>query len=298
MTVGVDLIVKNEQQYIKYCVESLIPYIDFIFITDTGSTDSTLSIINDLQKKYPLQIIFNQEKWQYDYSYMHNTVINKMKKFNQTIDYYLRVDCDEIFFHSVLSTLKDQLAQNYQQVAWKMPYINFHGGHKCLDKDPYQTKPNICKFNNFNIQYSGKVHEFIYINGEHIMNYAHKNLVGNFFAHFSWCMINRRYNKKIERIISENQIDKYNNTQTQKEAITKFYSQFKDCPDWQMKGTYSGPFPEVLDGSNLLIDKEYSVDNIMDSKCVKNDNTCKYSCVIDKWELSCSDYNFRRDNCL
>lgn len=301
MIIAADLIIRNEEDYIEYCVDSIAPYIDVIFITDTGSTDTTIDKILKLMQKYPDKIILSRYEWKNDYSYMHNKVIDRMREFenihNVDINYYLRVDCDEIYFHSVLSTLKDQLFRK-DQIALKMPYLNFHGGHRCLDVNPYQTKPNICRFNNLNVRYDGQVHEFIYINGEHIASLARKELEGQFFHHYSWCLIKRRYNKKMERIKSESKINAYNNTPTQLEAINKFYSQFKDCPNWQMKGKYIGPYPEVLENSWLIKDQTYSVDNTMDSACVNKNEPCEYQCVVDSWEVSCSNYNYRKEHCL
>lgn len=297
MNISVDLIVKNEESYLPFCVKSIQPYVDYIYITDTGSVDSTLDIINNLKNEFKKQIIFNKFSFNNNYSDVHNFVINKIKEDNLT-DYYLRVDADEIYFHSVLSTLKNQLNQYPEQLTWQMPYIQFHGGHKCLDKNPYNKKPNICKLRGNEIKYIGQVHEFIYINNEHIMKYANRDLLGNFFCHYSWCYMKRRYLKKLERIRTEKAIDSYNSTLTQLEAISKFYSQFKDCPMFQVKGNYPGPYPEVIEGSWMLDDIDYSVDNSMDSECVNPKDYCEHQVIIDRWEVSCSNYNYRKKNCI
>lgn len=294
MKIIADIICKNEILYIEYCVKSILPYIDMVFITDTGSHDGTIGKIRQLQSQHPEKIKVFTYKWNNNYSDAHNFVLNEIQHYDD-FDYYLRVDADEIYLHSQLSTLKDQLNNNPNQIAWQMPYINFHGGHKCFDK--YDTKPNICKLKGHDVKYIGNVHEFVYIDNKHIGTYADKYLDGHFFHHYSWCIINRRYMKKLERVKSERKINKYNDTRTQSEAITKFYSQFKTCPDWQLKGNYKGQYPEVMKDSKLLENKKYSVDNNLDSPCICLDKDCEYKCIIDTWETSCSNYNFRKENC-
>lgn len=41
------MIIKNEENIIIRCLESCLPIIDFVFITDTGSTDNTIKITNE-----------------------------------------------------------------------------------------------------------------------------------------------------------------------------------------------------------------------------------------------------------
>lgn len=295
--IAADIICKNEEEYIEHCIESIVPYIDKIFITDTGSTDQTFDILYKLKYKYPEKILLYNKEWKNNYSDIHNQVIEEIQTYNE-FDYYLRVDADEIYFHSVLSTLKEQLSSAPDELAWFMPYINFHGGHRCLDKNPYDKKTNLCKLKGHDVKYVGQVHEFIHIDGIHIMQLAKKTLIDNFFHHYSWCLMKRRYLKKLERIKSEAKLDNYNGSATQLDSIKKFYSQFKNCPNFQVGGDYPGPYPEVLRNSWLLENVKYDVDNTMDSKCVKSDEFCEFQCVIDKWETSCSNFNHRKKNCL
>ena len=108
----------------------------------------------------------------------------------------------------------------------------------------------------------------------------------------------RRYLKKLERIKSEKELNSYNDTPSQLEAINKFYSQFVDEPYFQMSGNYTGPHPEVLIDSWMLTNYKCKVDNTMDSKCIKSSDYCDHQCVIDTWEVSCSNFNYRKENCL
>ena len=54
-TVCLNMIVKNESAIIARCLESVIPFIDYWVIVDTGSTDGTQAIIKKFMsaKKIP-----------------------------------------------------------------------------------------------------------------------------------------------------------------------------------------------------------------------------------------------------
>lgn len=45
------MVVKNEDIFIWYSITSILPYIDKLFITDTGSTDKTLKIISTIRSE-------------------------------------------------------------------------------------------------------------------------------------------------------------------------------------------------------------------------------------------------------
>ena len=45
------MIVKNESKIIERCLDSIKPIIDSIIISDTGSTDNTIEIIDSFFKK-------------------------------------------------------------------------------------------------------------------------------------------------------------------------------------------------------------------------------------------------------
>jgi tetratricopeptide (TPR) repeat protein len=56
-------IVKNEEHIIRRCIESAIPILDGICITDTGSTDNTISVIKNfaIEKSIPCKVY--NDKW-------------------------------------------------------------------------------------------------------------------------------------------------------------------------------------------------------------------------------------------
>jgi glycosyltransferase involved in cell wall biosynthesis len=47
--ITVHMVVKNEDQWIWYSIQSVLQYVDKILITDTGSTDHTVEIIKSIK---------------------------------------------------------------------------------------------------------------------------------------------------------------------------------------------------------------------------------------------------------
>lgn len=83
-TIGVCMIVKNEEAVLERCLES-VKEADSIFIADTGSTDKTVEIA----KKYTDKI-FTEFKWCDDFAKARNFIKSKC-----TTDYILSIDADE-----------------------------------------------------------------------------------------------------------------------------------------------------------------------------------------------------------
>ena len=58
-----NMIVKNESRVIKRCIESIVHLLDAIVISDTGSEDNTIEIIEDLIKEKGLKGEVCKNKW-------------------------------------------------------------------------------------------------------------------------------------------------------------------------------------------------------------------------------------------
>lgn len=83
-TIGLCMIVKNEQQFLRRCLDSVKDKVDQIVIVDTGSTDNTLSIA----REYTKDIV--QMEWINDFSAARNESIK-----HAHTDYILVLDADE-----------------------------------------------------------------------------------------------------------------------------------------------------------------------------------------------------------
>ncbi len=78
------LIVKNEIDYIEECIKCLKPYVDEICVTDTGSTDGTLEIL----EKYGCSV--HHFEWCDNFAKARNYCIERAK-----YDWILSIDADE-----------------------------------------------------------------------------------------------------------------------------------------------------------------------------------------------------------
>lgn len=85
------MVVKNEDIFIWYSISSILPYIDKLFITDTGSTDKTLKIISTIRSE---KIEVEREK-------LNNKVDIKSIRLEQLTktqtDWIWIIDGDEIY---------------------------------------------------------------------------------------------------------------------------------------------------------------------------------------------------------
>jgi glycosyltransferase involved in cell wall biosynthesis len=83
-TISLSMIVKNEERYLKGCLESAAPFVDEIIILDTGSTDSTIAIAESFGAK-----VFHFP-WDGNFSHARNESLRHATK-----DWILYLDADE-----------------------------------------------------------------------------------------------------------------------------------------------------------------------------------------------------------
>lgn len=151
LSISANIMVRNEEDNIVRCIESLIKFVDEIIIADTGSTDKTIDLINELIKKYPLykiHLLFH--KWDDDFSLVRNYM-----KQNSSGDIIFQIDADEFLKKSQnLKLLKENIIgilYNKENSLISPNIIDINGS-------TYKTIPRI--FNNIpNLSYFGNVHE-------------------------------------------------------------------------------------------------------------------------------------------
>ncbi len=95
------MIVKNEEQYLEGCLESVKNIVDEIVIVDTGSTDNTLEIA----KKYNSKIYHFD--WVNDFSAARNFALSK-----STGEWILYLDADERLSENSLEELRNIISIN------------------------------------------------------------------------------------------------------------------------------------------------------------------------------------------
>jgi len=60
MKIWVNTLVRNEDRYLWFAVTSVIDWVEKVLLWDTGSTDNTLKIVKELQRKYIGKIEFEE----------------------------------------------------------------------------------------------------------------------------------------------------------------------------------------------------------------------------------------------
>jgi len=116
------MIVKNEEENIRLCLDSVKDDVDEIIIVDTGSTDKTVGIC----KEYTNQVYFY--KWNDDFSEARNESIKYATK-----DWILILDADELIPKGELIRLKDFLPGLKNNIAG-LTWLDVHVKRSELDK--------------------------------------------------------------------------------------------------------------------------------------------------------------------
>jgi glycosyltransferase involved in cell wall biosynthesis len=152
MTLSIVLIVKNEEDCLERCLES-VKGVDEIVVCDTGSTDKTIEIA----KKFTDKIC--HFKWCDDFSKARNYALSKC-----TGDWVLFMDADWVL-NNTIKEVKDAIAGDAVSVKLKASQGGFH------------YLPVLFKRG---LTYSGKVHECISPNDKRSSNleityYPNKN---------------------------------------------------------------------------------------------------------------------------
>lgn len=144
MIITAHTLVKNEARFIWYSVMSVLPFVDRVRLWDTGSTDGTLEIIEEI-KKHPLAkgkiffekrtiIPFDEQLARQLMLDEHNKVVESFEDVRQDMldatsaDWFIMVDADEIWWDSSIKQLISFVRKEghkYESVV--VPTINMVG---------------------------------------------------------------------------------------------------------------------------------------------------------------------------
>lgn len=102
-TITAHTLIKNEDKYVWFAIMSVIDYVDKMIIFDTGSSDNTISIINNIiDNGYSEKIIF-EEKGEADRNRI-GQLRQEMVERTDT-DYFMILDGDEIWWKKGIEEL-------------------------------------------------------------------------------------------------------------------------------------------------------------------------------------------------
>lgn len=158
------MIVKNEEEFLPQCLESVKDIVDEIIIVDTGSTDNTVSIANSFGAKVL------HHKWDNDFSKARNISLR-----HATGDWILVLDADECIAKRDLAKIKN-LIETSEYVGYYLVQRNYSNEiglseWESSKNDPYSESkaaagwyPNIIARlfkNDKRIFFQGVVHEIV-----------------------------------------------------------------------------------------------------------------------------------------
>ncbi len=127
MRIWAHTMVKNEDVYIWYSLNSIIGFVDKIIVWDTGSTDKTVDIIKEAQKIYPDRILFNQE---INFGKSEESpMLARQKMLDETdADWVITLDGDEAWWEEGIKTLVETIRSKGDSLdSIVVKYINLAG---------------------------------------------------------------------------------------------------------------------------------------------------------------------------
>lgn len=177
------MIVKDEQKFIKMCLDKALPLVDEVVIVDTGSADNTINIIREYGDKVKLVEV----NWENDFSKARNIYLE-----NATGDWILVLDADEEIVYN-----RDKLItyiSHAQAEAFNIKMINV------IDDQKKQNTWVYCRlFKNKGYRYYRPVHEQLDVDREKIQKLAEDNCK---IVHYGYLNENLKEKNKIERNLS------------------------------------------------------------------------------------------------
>ncbi len=152
MVLSLCMIVKNEEENIKECLDRTLKCVDEAIIVDTGSTDNTKSILREYGELDKVTII--DYVWESDFSKARNKSIENAKG-----DYILILDADERIFCD-RPKLEEFLMEN-KELAYTIAIYNIYENQEMV-----VSNGMIRLYKNQNASYTGAIHEQLEIDGK------------------------------------------------------------------------------------------------------------------------------------
>ena len=147
------MIVKNEEKYLKKCLENVLPLVDEVIVVDTGSTDATLEIINDFDN----QIQLKKFDWINDFSAARNYSLKYA-----TQEWVLVLDADEMIYYDKEKVI--EYLSNIESNIINIPIFSLND-----EALPTYSAEMPRLYKRQNAIYNGKIHEQLIYNNEIIV---------------------------------------------------------------------------------------------------------------------------------
>jgi glycosyltransferase involved in cell wall biosynthesis len=142
MTVTAQTIVRNDDIFVGYAIQSAIDYVDQVIVFDTGSTDQTANVVEALAARYPAKIVL-ERKGPSDKA--RHTRLRQEMLDRTTTEWFLILDGDEVWTRRAMAEAIGTLSNNRQVEFVMAPFYAcvgdlFHdyvrrGSHPILGRD-------------------------------------------------------------------------------------------------------------------------------------------------------------------
>lgn len=252
-TISACMMVKNEEELLPQCLESIKDIVDEIIVVDTGSTDRTVEIA----KRYGAKVYHHP--WENDFSKHRNQSISYA-----TGDWFLIIDADERLEKGNFNkdTIKKGLASLSEEVHVLLARVE---DYDRKGKIQFGFRSTRLFRNNVGVHYKGIVHNQAIVSGEAFFT----DLV---ISHFGYDLANDRMEAKFNRtrLLLEERLRKNPEDCEAHLYLANLYGKNKDCePAIKYGKKCLRYFPEkyqessallgiyYLIGSNYLILKDY-----------------------------------------
>ena len=161
MTIDTCIIVKNEEKTIRKLIEQFLVFSNEVHITDTGSTDDTINIVNEFVDKYD-NVFLHHFEWCMDFAKARNY---SLTCYECKSDYQFWCDGDDELNDKLLETLKEFVNSNDKDAdIYFMKYQYFDG-----DKNPH-NRTSLLKVT-AHLEWNDPIHEYIGYTTSHKVNY-------------------------------------------------------------------------------------------------------------------------------
>lgn len=109
MKIWAHTLVKNEARWLWYSVSSVIEQVDRLLLWDTGSTDGSIEIEQELKRKFPgkIELNFRKQSTAEDFTNVRQEMLEATKS-----DWFLVVDGDEIWWRDSIKKVIEEINKN------------------------------------------------------------------------------------------------------------------------------------------------------------------------------------------
>lgn len=118
-------LVKNEARFLWYSVASIVDHVDKAMLWDTGSTDGSLEIEKELEKKWPDKIVLKHrpQKTAEEFTLVRQEMLEAT-----SADWILMLDADEIWYRESIKKVVDLIDKKGKSLeSIVVPTINMVG---------------------------------------------------------------------------------------------------------------------------------------------------------------------------